>query len=202
MGFSFLPLCECSPAFRSANVHWFCYWDWGWKRLLRCQPRHSLCLGERELPARLSTSCQLKELMTQIQAKHWTEAKKRGREGSLFSSDESSSAKLHHWNLQLRGTHHTRRLRDFVFILCFENTDICTHTNFLSLMLTQTRFFLSWNSEAVVPACEKKLLLEAGMIIKHLAGSMIAETFPTDVMIQLVCPVVLLAMCHPNFHSS
>lgn len=82
-GFSFLLLCKYSPAFCSANVHWFSYWVWGWKRLLRCQPRHSLCSGEVELPARLSTSCQLKELMTQSQAKHWAESKKRRREPQL-----------------------------------------------------------------------------------------------------------------------
>lgn len=68
-GFSFLLLCECSPAsiLLTSIGSVTCL---EWKRLLRCQPRHSLCLGERELPAQLSVSCQLKELMTQIQAKH------------------------------------------------------------------------------------------------------------------------------------
>lgn len=124
-GFSVL-LCEWSPAFRSANVHWFCSWDWGWKRLLRCQPRHSLCLGERELPARLSASCQLKELMTQIQAKHSAEAK---REGGNLSSDDGSSAKLHHWSSQLRNTSHKRAMWFCVHGLVWKHTYMHVHTH-------------------------------------------------------------------------
>lgn len=179
----------CSPAFHSANVHWFCSWIWGWKRLLRCQPRHSLCLGERELPARLSASCQLKEFMTQIQAKHWAEAKKRGREPQLRWRLQCQTASLK----QFRGTHHARGLWDFGFMLCFENTHICVHAHSYTLPFSHT------HADILLPKILKLLNTPVekatlGMIIKHLSGPVIAEKSPPDVMIQLACPLV--SFCH------
>lgn len=131
-------LCECSPAFCSANVHWFYYWAWDGKGCLGVS-QSTLCLGEKKLPARLSASCQLKELMTQIQAKHWAEAKERER--SLNS--EENQCQTASPNIQLRRSHHAGKWGDCVFILCFEYTHTRSHK--LPPLFLSHRHILPWS---------------------------------------------------------
>lgn len=73
-GFSFLLLCKCSPAFCSANVHWFCYWLWDGKGCLgvsqdtpsvwgrwSCQPNYPLPASLRSLWLRFKQNTEPKQ---------------------------------------------------------------------------------------------------------------------------------------------
>lgn len=161
MAFSFPLLCEGSlasilPMFIGSVT---CL---GWKRLLRCQPRHSLCLGERELPAWLSISCQFKELMTQIQAKHRTEA---GGKGGNPISDEGFRAKHHHWTLHFGEPEpFTWGLCHPMYGLCFENTCLGRHPDSFSFLFIDI-LFLSWNLEARSPSCRKSFSQESTSLL-------------------------------------
>lgn len=140
-----------------------------------------------QLPAGPSTSCQLKEFMTQIQAKHWTEAE---REGGDFSSVEGSSAKLHHQNIQLR------RPNDLMSIPCFENTNVCIHTNLHRHTFSRTGILRLFHS-----AVEKAALGNQHDSEESL-GLCDSTKVPTRCYDSAAVSSHCFWPCHHHFHSS
>lgn len=170
-GFCFLLLCDCSPA--SILLMFIgsvtCL---GWKRLLRCQPRHSFCLGERELPAQLSVSCQLKEVMTQIQGKHWTEA--RGKGGNP-SSDEGGRAKEHHWTFHLGEPKPItpEAVLSCVCSLLWKDLPMQAHRE--PFLPFYRHILPELDIGGLLAFLQEKLLSEANTTLEYLSGSLTAE---------------------------
>ena len=92
--FSFLFLCECSPAFCSANVHWFCYWVWDGKGCLGVSQDTPSVWGRRSCQPDYPLPASLRSLW--LRFKQNTELKQK-REGGSLNSEKRSSAKLHCW---------------------------------------------------------------------------------------------------------
>lgn len=165
-----------------------------WKRLLRCQPRHSLWLGERELPAQFWVSCQLKELMTQSQAKHWTKA--RGKGGGNLSSDQGLRAKRHRWTFHL-GEPKPITLEavwSWAWSLLWKHLPVWTQR--LSFLPSHRQILPELEIWGSLSFLQAKLLSEANTTLDHLSGPLTAEKSSPDAMTQLGFPLV------PCFHSS
>lgn len=191
-GFSFLLCCECSPA--SILLMFIgsvtCL---RWKRLLRCQPRHSLCLGERELPAQFWVSCQLKELMTQSQAKHWTKA--RGKGGNL-NSDQGLRAKQHRWTFHL-GQPKPIALEavwSWACSLLWKHLPVWAQR--LPFLPSHRHILHEMEIWSSLTFLQEKLLSEANTTLHRLSGPLTAEKSSPDAVTHLGFPPVLC------FHSS
>ena len=78
--FSCLLLCECGPAFCSANVHWFYYWVWDGKGCLSVSQDTPSVWGRRSCQPDYPLPASLRSLW--LRFKQNTELKQKEREGA------------------------------------------------------------------------------------------------------------------------
>ena len=150
--FSFLFLCECSPAFCSANVHWFCYWVWDGKGCLGVSQDTPSVWGRRICQPDYPLPASLRSLW--LRFKQNTELKQKEREGA------STQKKVPVPNcIAEHSTQEKPSCRKVRWLCVHSLLWIHTHTRshkLPPLSLSQTHFSLIRNSEAIVPSCKKE----------------------------------------------